>query len=51
VLWSGKVLEPEREQDAETRALSDYARRVANDPRVDNLLLPVRDGLLVSRRR
>jgi predicted O-methyltransferase YrrM len=51
VLWSGKVLEPKREQDAETRALSDYARRVANDPRVDNLLLPVRDGLLVSRRR
>lgn len=51
VLWSGKVLLPKREQDGETRALADYARRLARDERVENLLLPLRDGLLVSRRR
>ena len=50
VLWSGKVLDPEAEQDGETRGLVDYARKVKGDPRVENVLLPLRDGLLVSRR-
>lgn len=51
VLWSGKVLAPENEQDADTRGLVAYARKVKDDPRVENLLLPLRDGLLISRRR
>ncbi|MCW5900412.1 MAG: O-methyltransferase [Flavobacteriales bacterium] len=51
VLWSGKVLLPKKAQDAETRALAAYAAQVAKDPRVDSLLLPLRDGLLVSRRK
>ena len=50
VLWSGKVLAPRSEQDAETRGLAAYAEKVKEDPRVVNVLLPVRDGLLVSRR-
>jgi caffeoyl-CoA O-methyltransferase len=49
VLWSGKVLQPEKEMDEETRALAAYARKVADDPRVEHLLLPVRDGLMISR--
>jgi predicted O-methyltransferase YrrM len=51
VLWSGKVLVPEEEQDGETRGLAKYAQKVKDDPRVDNILLPLRDGLLVSRRK
>jgi len=51
VLWSGKVLAPDVEQDGETRGLAAYARRVRTDPRVENVLLPLRDGLLVSRRK
>jgi predicted O-methyltransferase YrrM len=51
VLWSGKVLVPEEEQDGETRGLARYAQKVKDDPRVDNILLPLRDGLLVSRRK
>ncbi|MCB0769033.1 MAG: O-methyltransferase [Flavobacteriales bacterium] len=51
VLWSGKVLAPEAEHDSETRGLAAYARKVKNDARVENVLLPVRDGLLVSRRK
>jgi caffeoyl-CoA O-methyltransferase len=51
VLWSGKVLAPDEEQDGETQGLAKYAQKVKDDPRVENLLLPLRDGLLVSRRR
>lgn len=49
VLWSGKVLDDSLD-DAETRGLVAYARKVQQDERVTNLLLPLRDGLLVSRR-
>lgn len=51
VLWSGRVLAPEREQDSETKGLRVYAEKVKNDPRVENVLLPIRDGLMVSRRK
>jgi predicted O-methyltransferase YrrM len=51
VLWSGRVLEPAHEQDSETKGLVAYARKVTTDPRVENVLLPLRDGLLVSRRK
>ncbi|MBX2972016.1 MAG: O-methyltransferase [Flavobacteriales bacterium] len=51
VLWSGKVLEPDASHDADTRNLIAYAERVNTDPRVESVLLPLRDGLLVSRRR
>lgn len=51
VLWSGKVLSPAAEQDSETRGLAAYAQKVKDDPRVENVLLPLRDGLLVSRRK
>jgi predicted O-methyltransferase YrrM len=51
VLWSGRVLEPAHEQDSETKGLVSYARKVTTDPRVENVLLPLRDGLLVSRRK
>jgi len=50
VLWSGRVLVPPSKQDAETRGLADYVRKVKDDPRVVSVLLPLRDGLLVSRR-
>ncbi len=48
VLWSGKVLE--KEQDEDTRALAEYSRKVQADPRVSNLLLPVRDGLMIAQK-
>lgn len=49
VLRNGKVLEPA--EDGDTHALKAYAEQVSNDPRVDSVFLPLRDGLLVSRRR
>jgi len=50
VLWSGKVLdEKEREKDEETRSLHEFNSFVKDDERVESLLLPVRDGLMVLR--
>ncbi|MCB9245519.1 MAG: O-methyltransferase [Flavobacteriales bacterium] len=50
VLWSGKVLdEEERSRDEETRALHSFNERIRNDDRVENVLMPVRDGLMIIR--
>ncbi|MEX1131947.1 MAG: O-methyltransferase [Flavobacteriales bacterium] len=51
VLWSGKVLDPHAEQNGETRGLAAYAQLVKDDSRVESVLLPLRDGLLLSRRK
>jgi predicted O-methyltransferase YrrM len=48
VLWSGKVLEAEK--DEETAALDAYNRKIMADPRVNPVLLPVRDGLMVVQK-
>lgn len=47
VLWSGKVLMPEKEMDADTKAIHDFNKKINQDKRVTNLLLPVRDGLMI----
>lgn len=49
VLWSGKVLEPLNPKDLSTKVLVEYNQLLANDPRVETVLLPIRDGLTVSR--
>jgi caffeoyl-CoA O-methyltransferase len=49
VLWSGKVLEPLNPKDLSTKILLKYNQLLANDSRVETVLLPIRDGLTVSR--
>jgi len=49
VLWSGKVLEPLQKNDLSTKVLLDYNELLKNDSRVESVLLPIRDGLTVSR--
>ena len=49
VLWSGKVVEPLQKKDLSTKVLLEYNKLLANDPRVETVLLPIRDGLTVSR--
>lgn len=51
VLWSGKVLEPLQPNDASTKILIQYNELLKNDPRVESVMLPIRDGLTVSRVR
>ena len=49
VLWSGKVLEPVKGNDKSTQVLLNYNKMTKEDPRVETVLLPIRDGLTVSR--
>ncbi|MCY7352493.1 MAG: O-methyltransferase [Cytophagaceae bacterium] len=50
VLWSGRVIEPQKNMDKETRALLDFNEKINADTRVENVLLPIRDGLLIARK-
>lgn len=50
VLWSGKVTLTESEHDASTQALHAFNKKVLADTRVSNVLLPIRDGLMVVRK-
>ena len=46
-LWSGRVLNPEEPSD---HALAEMNRVVRDDPKVHNLLMPMRDGLMVAQK-
>ena len=48
VLWSGKVTNDEK--DEETKALDQYNKKNLEDKRVETILLPIRDGLMISRK-
>ena len=51
VLWSGKVLvEKGKKIDKDTQAILDFNTRIQNDPRVENALLPIRDGVMMARK-
>ncbi len=49
VLWSGKVTLNPEPKDLDTKALIDYNKLLKNDPRIETILLPIRDGLTISR--
>ena len=51
VLWSGKVTQKAAPQDKDTLALQAYNKLLKEDTRVETILLPVRDGLTLSRVR
>jgi predicted O-methyltransferase YrrM len=51
VLWSARVLKPGTQQDDQTKALVEYARKVSTDPRLERVMVPLRDGVLVARRK
>ena len=49
VLWSGKVVQPSTDKD--TKAILEFNNKVKDDPRVENLLMPLRDGVMMIRKR
>ena len=49
VLWNGKVIQPLIEDDEDTKAIVAYNLLLKTDPRIETVLLPVRDGLTLSR--
>jgi len=51
VLWSGKVTEPIEEMDEDTKTLVKYAKHLANDNRVQQIIFPIRDGLMIARKK
>lgn len=51
VLWSGKVAEPIDDKDTSTKLLVEYNQLLKEDSRVETVILPIRDGLTISRKR
>ena len=51
VLWSGKVIEPLNPKDEDTKVLLEYNQLLKNDSRLETVMLPIRDGLTISRVR
>ena len=49
VLWSGKVLDSSLEKDEETNALVNFNKKLNEDKRFETVILPLRDGLSISR--
>ena len=51
VLWSGKVVNAPEKMDKDTAALVAYNDKIHADERVQNVLFPIRDGLMVARKK
>jgi len=50
VLWSGNVVDENKMKDKSTKAIIEFNKKVQDDPRVENVLFPVRDGLMIMRK-
>lgn len=51
VLWSGKVVEPVETGDIDTQVLIDFNKMIHEDERVQEVLFPIRDGLMIARKK
>ena len=51
VLWHGKVVEELNEKDISTKAVLDYNTLLKEDERIETVMLPIRDGLTISRKK
>lgn len=51
VLWSGKVIETVEENDVDTQVLVDLNKMIHEDERVQEVMFPIRDGLMVVRKK
>jgi predicted O-methyltransferase YrrM len=51
VLWHGKVVETLDKKDVSTKAVLDYNTLLKTDERIETVLLPIRDGLSISRKK
>ncbi len=50
VLWDGKVIDKNEKDDPDTKAIVSFNKHVVNDPRVENIVLPIRDGISLIRK-
>jgi predicted O-methyltransferase YrrM len=49
-LWAGKVVDPKAQREAQTRGILAFNDRVKQDPRVERVIIPLRDGLTLIRK-
>lgn len=49
ILWYGKVVQPVAHNDRHTQAILEFNRMVSEDPRVENVIVPIRDGINMIR--
>ena len=50
VLWSGKVVEEINDKDQETKAIKEFNKLIQTSERVENILMPIRDGLMICQK-
>lgn len=50
VLWSGKVLDDKSKMDKDTLSISGFNEKIHHDKRVEHVLFPIRDGLMIARK-
>jgi predicted O-methyltransferase YrrM len=50
-LWNGKIFEPLQHDDCQTKAILKFNDFLANDSRVEKIILPLRDGLTIIRKK
>lgn len=51
VLWNGKVIEEKEKQDEQTREIVKFNNLIQNDSRVENVIFPIRDGIMIIRKK
>lgn len=51
VLWSGKVIDESQKKDKDTALLMEFNAMIQSDNRVENVLLPIRDGVMIIRKK
>ncbi len=51
VLWHGKVIEPLNDKDVSTKSVMEFNTLLKDDQRIETVVLPIRDGLTISRKR
>jgi predicted O-methyltransferase YrrM len=51
VLWSGKILDLNKNRDQDTLLIDQFNKKVHSDDRVEHMLLPLRDGLMIARKK
>lgn len=51
ILWDGKVVDPADQNDPQTKGIIEFNKMVQHDPRVENVIFPFRDGMMVIRKK
>ena len=51
ILWDGKVIEDIPSKDKQTQGILKFNDLIQNDDRVENVILPIRDGMIIARKK